>query len=81
MTTHLESAQDLALLLGPREADIMRLFWTHGPATVEALVMPVYGPTLDAKLVSAAARSLTAHLIKLEAEGVAQRDGAMWRRA
>jgi BlaI family transcriptional regulator, penicillinase repressor len=34
MTTHLESAQDLALLLGPRQADIMRLLWTHGPATV-----------------------------------------------
>jgi predicted transcriptional regulator len=37
MTTHLESSQDLALLLGPREADIMRLFWTHGPATVREI--------------------------------------------
>jgi len=37
MTTHLESAQDLALLLGPREADIMRLLWTRGPATVREI--------------------------------------------
>jgi len=33
----LESAQDLALLLGPREADIMRLLWTRGPATVREI--------------------------------------------
>ncbi len=37
MTTHLKSAQDLALLLGPRQADLMRLFWTHGPATVREI--------------------------------------------
>ena len=33
----LEAAQDLALLLGPREADIMRLLWTRGPATVREI--------------------------------------------
>src|SRR6266487_5395250 len=27
----------LALLLGPRQADIMRLIWTYGPATVRKL--------------------------------------------
>jgi predicted transcriptional regulator len=37
MTTHLESAQDLAVLLGERQADIMRLLWTHGPATVREI--------------------------------------------
>jgi len=34
---HLESAQDLALLLGPREADIMRLIWAYGSATVREI--------------------------------------------
>jgi predicted transcriptional regulator len=34
---HLNAAQDLALLLGPREADIMRLLWSRGPATVREL--------------------------------------------
>ena len=34
---HLESAQDLALLLGPRQAEIMRLLWTRGPATVREI--------------------------------------------
>lgn len=37
MTRHLEAAQDLALLLGPREADIMRLLWSRGPATVREI--------------------------------------------
>jgi predicted transcriptional regulator len=30
---HLNAAQDLALLLGPRQADIMRLLWSRGSAT------------------------------------------------
>jgi predicted transcriptional regulator len=34
---HLEAAQDLALLLGPRQADIMRLLWMRGPATVREI--------------------------------------------
>jgi predicted transcriptional regulator len=33
----LESSQDLALLLGPREADIMRRLWSGGPVTVREI--------------------------------------------
>jgi hydroxyacylglutathione hydrolase len=47
-----------------------------GGATAEALVPPVYGPELDPRLVRGAARSLLAHLLKLEAEGAAARDAA-----
>ena len=36
--SHLESTQDLASLLGPRQADVMRLLWTRGPATVRQLL-------------------------------------------
>jgi Penicillinase repressor len=36
--SHLESAQDLASLLGPRQADVMRLLWTRGPATVRQML-------------------------------------------
>src|SRR5262249_13013099 len=36
-TIHLDVTQDLALLLGPRQADIMRLLWSRGPATVREL--------------------------------------------
>jgi glyoxylase-like metal-dependent hydrolase (beta-lactamase superfamily II) len=64
-----------------REGRVVDALRTHGPATAEALVMPVYGPKLDAKLVGAAARSLLAHLIKLEVEGAALREGPLWRRA
>jgi hydroxyacylglutathione hydrolase len=44
------------------------------------LVEPVYGP-LDPRLVDAAGRSLLAHLVKLEAEGAAKREGEGWRPA
>jgi hypothetical protein len=39
MTTPADSdvRDGLTLLLGPRQADMMRLFWTHGPATVRQL--------------------------------------------
>ena len=47
------------------------------PATPAELVPPVYGP-LDPRLVAAAGRSLVAHLIKLEAEGAAKREGEEW---
>lgn len=33
MTIHPTSTSDLALLLGPRQAEIMRLLWLYGPAT------------------------------------------------
>ena len=49
-----------------------------GRATAQELVPPVYGPALDARLLPAAARSLLAHLIKLEAEGAAAREGEHW---
>ena len=47
------------------------------PATAAELVGPVYGE-LDPRLVAAAGRSLLAHLIKLEAEGAAKREGCAW---
>jgi predicted transcriptional regulator len=36
--SHLESTQDLASVLGPRQADVMRLLWTRGPATVRQML-------------------------------------------
>jgi predicted transcriptional regulator len=36
--SRLESTQDLASLLGPRQADVMRLLWTRGPATVRQML-------------------------------------------
>ena len=47
------------------------------PATAADLVAPVYG-ALDERLVPAAGRSLLAHLIKLEGEGAARREGGAW---
>ena len=44
-------------------------------ATALDLVPAAYGPTLEQRLIPAAARSLLAHLIKLAAEGEAARDG------
>jgi glyoxylase-like metal-dependent hydrolase (beta-lactamase superfamily II) len=62
-----------------REAKTLDALRAAGMATAVALVPPVYGP-LDPRLVPAAGRSLLAHLIKLEAEGVAAREGAEgWR--
>lgn len=63
-----------------REARIVTALRENGPATVEALVGPVYGP-LDPKLVAAAGRSMLAQLIMLEEEGAALRDGEAWRLA
>jgi glyoxylase-like metal-dependent hydrolase (beta-lactamase superfamily II) len=61
-----------------REARIVAALREHGPATVEALVGPVYGP-LDPKLIAAAGRSMLAQLIMLEEEGAAAREGEAWR--
>src|SRR6266540_5016441 len=36
--SHLDSIQDLTSLLGPRQADVMRLLWARGPATVRELL-------------------------------------------
>jgi glyoxylase-like metal-dependent hydrolase (beta-lactamase superfamily II) len=64
-----------------REARVAEALSQAGrPATAADLVAPVYGP-LDPRLVAAAGRSLLAHLIKLEAEGAARREGEAWRPA
>jgi glyoxylase-like metal-dependent hydrolase (beta-lactamase superfamily II) len=52
-----------------REAKVLEALTAAVMAPVEELVAPVYG-RLDPKLVSAAGRSLLAHLVKLEREGV-----------
>jgi glyoxylase-like metal-dependent hydrolase (beta-lactamase superfamily II) len=58
-----------------REAQILRQL-DAGPGTVPALVERIYRG-LDPRLIGAAGRSVTAHLVKLEAEGkVAREDGA-----
>jgi glyoxylase-like metal-dependent hydrolase (beta-lactamase superfamily II) len=61
-----------------REAMVLDALRAARRATARELVPPVYGPVLDERLVPAAARSLLAHLIKLEAEGAAARDGEAW---
>lgn len=61
-----------------REAMVLAALRSAGRATARDLVPPVYGPALDARLLPAAARSLLAHLIKLEGEGAATRDGEHW---
>jgi glyoxylase-like metal-dependent hydrolase (beta-lactamase superfamily II) len=61
-----------------REAMVLAALRDAGQATARELVPPVYGPALDARLVPAAARSLLAHLIKLEGEGAATRNGEHW---
>ena len=61
-----------------REAMVADALHRAGRATARDLVAPVYGPALDEMLVPAAARSLLAHLIKLEREGAARREGEHW---
>ncbi len=61
-----------------REAKTVEALRAAGVAEAVALVPAVYGP-LDPRLVPAAGRSLLAHLIKLEAEGVVVREGDGWR--
>ena len=61
-----------------REAMVEAALRAARRATAQDLVPAVYGPALDPRLVPAAARSLLAHLLKLEAEGAVQRDGAYW---
>jgi hydroxyacylglutathione hydrolase len=63
-----------------RETLVLEALRRAGPggADAESLVPAVYGPELDPRLMRGAARSLLAHLLKLEAEGAAvrERDGA-----
>ena len=61
-----------------REAKVLDALRAARRATARELVPPVYGPVLEERLVPAAARSLLAHLIKLEGEGLAARDGEAW---
>jgi len=63
-----------------REAALRAALRQHGPATVETLVQRLYSP-IDERLLPAAARSLLAHLLKLEAEGAARRTGEAWATA
>ena len=60
-----------------REQRILAALRTHGPATLEALVGPVYGP-LDPRLVGAAARSMLAQLLMLEEDGAATLHDGLW---
>ena len=61
-----------------REAKVLEALTAAVMAPVEELVAPVYGP-LDPKLVPAAGRSLLAHLVKLEREGVVRSSvGQRW---
>lgn len=71
-------ASTLAAHRKEREAMVHAALRSAGRATAQELVPPVYGPALDARLLPAAARSLLAHLIKLEAEGAAAREGEHW---
>lgn len=58
-----------------REQKVLDALRQARRATPLELVPAAYGPTLEARLVPAAARSLLAHLIKLAAEGAARQDG------
>lgn len=61
-----------------REAAVQAALRGVAGATATDLVSAVYGGALDPRLVPAAARSLLAHLLKLETEGVAMRQGDLW---
>ncbi len=64
-----------------REAKVLAALRAHGPGAVEALVEAVYDD-VSARLHGVAQRSLLAHLLKLQAEGVARRgDGDRWSAA
>ncbi|UFN51296.1 MBL fold metallo-hydrolase [Roseomonas sp. OT10] len=58
-----------------REERVLEALRAARLATAASLVPAVYGPELDPRLVGGAARSLLAHLIKLEREGAARREG------
>jgi glyoxylase-like metal-dependent hydrolase (beta-lactamase superfamily II) len=58
-----------------REQKVLEALRAARRATALELVPAAYGPALETRLVPAAARSLLAHLIKLEAEGAATREG------
>lgn len=61
-----------------REAGVIAALREAPGASAQGLVGPVYGP-LDPKLGGAAGRSLLAHLLMLEGDGVVRREGEGWR--
>lgn len=63
-----------------REEKVVAALRALGPAAPEDLLARVYDDVPPQKL-PVAQRSLTAHLLKLAADGRAQRDGARWRLA
>lgn len=60
-----------------REAKVVAALLERGPATLDELVAPVYRD-VPADRHSLARLTLEAHLIKLEHEGRAARDGSVW---
>jgi glyoxylase-like metal-dependent hydrolase (beta-lactamase superfamily II) len=60
-----------------REAAIVAML-RDGPQTAAALVQRLYVP-LDPRLARAAEASVTAHLLKLEADGIAAEASGVWR--
>ncbi|WP_207537156.1 MBL fold metallo-hydrolase [Sabulicella rubraurantiaca] len=60
-----------------REQRILAALREHGPAPLEALVGPVYGP-MDPRLIKAAGRSMLAQLLMLEEEGAATHRDGLW---
>lgn len=60
-----------------REAKVVAALQAAGSGTAEALVPTVYGDVPSARH-AIAARSLTAHLIKLERDGRARREAGVW---
>ena len=61
-----------------REAKVIAALKAHPGSTLEALTPHVYDE-VDSRLHRLASRSLLAHLLKLEEEGRARRDGERWR--
>jgi glyoxylase-like metal-dependent hydrolase (beta-lactamase superfamily II) len=62
-----------------REAKVLAAVEAYPDLTVRELVPQVY-KDVDAKLYGWAERSLLAHILKLEADGLAQQDDGRWRR-
>ena len=60
-----------------REHKVARALACHGPASLEALTRYAYDDVPEARL-GVAARSALAHLLKLEGEGRARRQGDDW---
>ncbi|HZF74324.1 MAG TPA: MBL fold metallo-hydrolase [Acetobacteraceae bacterium] len=61
-----------------REGRVLDALRAARRATAAELVPAAYGPELDPRLMPVAARSLLAHLIKLERDGAAARDGEVF---